>query len=559
MVDMRETPIASAKVCGDGLGTNQDRLVDGSPGHSVTNRNTDLSEETRVIELAHEKPFLLGALRVQPAMRQLSLESGERETLEPRVMQVLVALARAGGEVLTRDDLTASCWGGRVVGEDAIDRVISRLRRTTEGIGRGAFRLETVTKVGYRLVVDSPPGAPDPPSATNRASQSVRRRALLIGGGSIAAAAIGGAVLMTRRRVVRPRLDRATQETFDQGWTALNNLVPDQIDQSVGLFRRVVAAKPDYADGWGALALAYAYANRAGESSRQRALEASARAAARQAQQLEPHNALAEAALLKLTPLFGNWLSEQQTLTTALRRHPNAVPLIQAADWLYASTGLLRAAAAMNDRAAKLEMPTPSASYRRVLALWSANRLEEAERIARSALETFPRSRPVWFTVFYFFMYTGRPEQALALGADVASRPLGVADSDFENVIASALAARSGDPSDVDRAVALNLQAAHEARGYAENAIQFAAFLGRPDVAFQVADAYYFGRGFQLGRRSFGKEAGQFYSDLRTYFLFLPSMAAVHTDSRFERLVSDLGLKTYWLKSGQTPDYLAGR
>ncbi|WP_297695100.1 hypothetical protein, partial [Phenylobacterium sp.] len=46
--------------------------------------------------------------------------------LEPRVMQVLVALARERGEIVSRDDLIASCWAGRIVGEDAINRCTFR-------------------------------------------------------------------------------------------------------------------------------------------------------------------------------------------------------------------------------------------------------------------------------------------------------------------------------------------------------------------------------------------------------------------------------------------------
>lgn len=67
-------------------------------------------------------------------------------------MQVLVALIRAEGRIVSRDELLTSCWHGVVVGEDAITRVMGRLRRLVDGIGQGAFKLETVTKVGYRLV-----------------------------------------------------------------------------------------------------------------------------------------------------------------------------------------------------------------------------------------------------------------------------------------------------------------------------------------------------------------------------------------------------------------------
>lgn len=100
------------------------------------------------IELAHEAPFNLADMQVRPALLEVA-GADWREALEPRVMQVLVALARSRGEVVSRDDLTQACWGGRVVGEDAINRCIARLRRLARE--RGGFDLTTVTRVGYRL------------------------------------------------------------------------------------------------------------------------------------------------------------------------------------------------------------------------------------------------------------------------------------------------------------------------------------------------------------------------------------------------------------------------
>lgn len=100
------------------------------------------------IELAHEAPFSLADMQVRPALLEVA-GADWREALEPRVMQVLVALARSRGEVVSRDDLTQACWGGRVVGEDAINRCIARLRRLARE--RGGFDLTTVTRVGYRL------------------------------------------------------------------------------------------------------------------------------------------------------------------------------------------------------------------------------------------------------------------------------------------------------------------------------------------------------------------------------------------------------------------------
>src|ERR1043166_3703775 len=102
------------------------------------------------VVLAHETPFTLGKLTISPPDRQVEAD-GRSETLEPRVMQVLVALARANHAIVTRDELIEYCWDGRIVTDDAIKRVLSRIRQVAADIGGGSFCLETITKVGYRL------------------------------------------------------------------------------------------------------------------------------------------------------------------------------------------------------------------------------------------------------------------------------------------------------------------------------------------------------------------------------------------------------------------------
>ena len=111
---------------------------------------SDETLEAPRIRLASEPPLTLGDLRIEPMLRRLAHRDGREELIEPRVMQVLVALAKADGGVVTRDALLESCWDGAIVGEDAIERVIGRIRRLAERFE--AFRLETVTKVGYRLL-----------------------------------------------------------------------------------------------------------------------------------------------------------------------------------------------------------------------------------------------------------------------------------------------------------------------------------------------------------------------------------------------------------------------
>jgi TolB-like protein len=113
----------------------------------------------RQLNLAREPPFRLGGVLVRPATLEVE-RAGVCETLEPRVMEVLVALGRARGEVLSRDALIEACWGGRVVGEDALNRVLSRIRKLAAASGGRDFALETITKVGWRLVAATDAAAP---------------------------------------------------------------------------------------------------------------------------------------------------------------------------------------------------------------------------------------------------------------------------------------------------------------------------------------------------------------------------------------------------------------
>jgi DNA-binding winged helix-turn-helix (wHTH) protein/TolB-like protein len=124
---------------------------------------SSIPPETAPIDLAHEADFRVGNLAVSPSTREIAAPNGS-EILEPRVMQVLVALARRRGQIVSRDDLIRDCWEGRIVGEDALNRCIGRIRRIAEA-GSG-FALETVPRVGYRLRETATPvtAAPDRPA-----------------------------------------------------------------------------------------------------------------------------------------------------------------------------------------------------------------------------------------------------------------------------------------------------------------------------------------------------------------------------------------------------------
>jgi TolB-like protein/DNA-binding winged helix-turn-helix (wHTH) protein/cytochrome c-type biogenesis protein CcmH/NrfG len=137
------------------------------------------------VRLSDEAEFTLGSVTVRPSLREMCW--GEhKEQLEPRVMQVLVALAGASGNVVSRDELIRLCWDGRIVGEAAINRCILKLRDLAEAVGENSFRIETIPRVGYRLLpggvgAASVPDLPETGSPPTQGGKNYARIALVAG------------------------------------------------------------------------------------------------------------------------------------------------------------------------------------------------------------------------------------------------------------------------------------------------------------------------------------------------------------------------------------------
>ena len=107
------------------------------------------------------RPMEVGPLRIDPRRREATV--GERQLdLRAREFDLLVALARDPGVVLTRDGLLEDVWGTDFPGETrTIDVHVAEVRKK---LGPDGPPIETVRGVGYRLV--PPPREPVRPTAS---------------------------------------------------------------------------------------------------------------------------------------------------------------------------------------------------------------------------------------------------------------------------------------------------------------------------------------------------------------------------------------------------------
>jgi Tol biopolymer transport system component/DNA-binding winged helix-turn-helix (wHTH) protein len=95
--------------------------------------------------------FLIGERLIQPRIN--CIQHGEDIVhLEPKIMQVLLVLASNPGEVFTREDIRNVVWRDVFVGDDVLMRAISEIRRIFDDDPRTPHTVQTVPKVGYRLI-----------------------------------------------------------------------------------------------------------------------------------------------------------------------------------------------------------------------------------------------------------------------------------------------------------------------------------------------------------------------------------------------------------------------
>ncbi|WP_420455241.1 winged helix-turn-helix domain-containing protein [Rubrivirga sp.] len=96
-------------------------------------------------------PFRVGEWVAEPMANRLTRGDDVRK-LEPKVMEVLAAMAARPGETVTKDEFMAEVWTGTVVTDDVLARCISELRKALDDEARNPTYVETLRKRGYALI-----------------------------------------------------------------------------------------------------------------------------------------------------------------------------------------------------------------------------------------------------------------------------------------------------------------------------------------------------------------------------------------------------------------------
>jgi TolB-like protein/cytochrome c-type biogenesis protein CcmH/NrfG len=107
--------------------------------------------------------FILEGHTLDTERREL-LRGGRHVAVQPQVFDLLVYLVRNRDRVVSKDDLIALIWGGRIVSDSTLTSRINAARTAIGDSGKDQKLLRTIARKGFRFVgqVKEPPGSVQP-------------------------------------------------------------------------------------------------------------------------------------------------------------------------------------------------------------------------------------------------------------------------------------------------------------------------------------------------------------------------------------------------------------
>jgi DNA-binding winged helix-turn-helix (wHTH) protein len=493
-------------------------------------------------DLAVRSDFQIGSLHVSPSRRLVEGPAGSIH-LQPLIMQAFLLLLDADGDVVTRDQLFDQCWGGNLVGNESLNRVMARVKRIPAEVAPGFFEIETIPRTGYRIS-----GAILPLLQSTPPSNFSRRALFASSAAAITAAGAAGIWLAGRSGS-----DREFERLMKEAQEAVRNLRFD--DGVTRTLEKAVAIRPKDAKAWGLLALVRSlHAQSLSGAPEESPSIPAAEEAIRKALSIDPRESNALLAMFELQGSTLDLATRDRKLRHIIGLDPSNVIAITELVGLLQSAGLNAESWSWNERALRIEPLSADLLGRRALKLWIAGRVAEADKVVDQVRALYPADGGTWWVRFLILALTDRAQAALAM-LKGEPKMLDPALATMWEACLPALDQRSAMAIRTARNACLD--AARKAGELAAHAVMILAALGEVDASFEIADGFLLWRG-KIVRQSEGSKEITNDAAWRNgvQWLFTPPCASMRRDPRFLALCYGIGLTEYWRSRGVRPDYL---
>jgi DNA-binding winged helix-turn-helix (wHTH) protein len=304
--------------------------------------------------------YEFGAYLLDVGERRLS-NAGQIVSLAPKAHDVLVALVRRAGTLVTKSELLDMVWGEVSVEEGILSVYISALRKSLDDSGETAPYIETVPRAGYRFSAD------------------VSRRAV-----------VDGPLSMKWPIGVLPAKPEVS-ELIGRGRACLMAASRSEIPRAVEAFRSAIALDPDYAAAHAGLAVAHCAQAELRLATPDVAYSA-ARAAALRALAMEASNADAQVALGTVLFLSDwNWNGARRSLERALELNADHTEGWLLYGRLLEALGHLDEGLAAKQRALERDPSSATVHLQIALSYWNQRRYDDMIAWATRSLELDPQ------------------------------------------------------------------------------------------------------------------------------------------------------------------------
>ena len=295
--------------------------------------------------MAGSEIYRFGEFTLDASERRLS-RSGRDLLLAPKAFDVLLALIRRGGRLVSKRELLDAVWPESFVEEGILSVHISALRKSLGERGGGDRYIETVARAGYRFT---------------------------------------GEVARPNGRAQSPQ-DPAAYELFGRGRAFLLAHSLFDLPKAIESFEAAVDLDPGYAAAHAGLALAHCM-QAALRTAPQTEAYGTAKAAALRALAMDPGCADAQAALGAV--LFfseWNWTAAERSLQRALELNPIHTEAYLLYGQLLEALGRLAEGLAMKQKALERDPDSPLVHLQISMSYWHQRRYDDAIAWAKKTL-----------------------------------------------------------------------------------------------------------------------------------------------------------------------------
>lgn len=386
--------------------------------------------------------FHIGEWIVRPG-RSCIERYGDAVHVAPKAMAVLTCLAEAQGRVVARQEIFEAVWPGCVVTDDALTQRVSELRKAFGDSPRHPAVIETVPKIGFRLIPLPAPldastnGDVDAP-AGRRVLRTPARWGVGIAAGLALAfgylvwsvfdssgeerAAVAGGTQSVQaspspeshtRGSETPPVSTEAYWSLIEGRAALREGTPDSIRKAIEHYENAVKLDPRLARAYLEMADAYWLGV---EQRSTPDTEAISRIDeyARKALSLDPDLGPALAHLGHVKRIAGRHAEAESLFRRALELEPRNAEVLHGLGLTLRLQGRAPEAVAYYDRAIKFDPFSPIINESRGSLLRDLGRFDEAEKQYLKTVEIAPGFVLAYWGLGTLYWSIGRPDQAVA-------------------------------------------------------------------------------------------------------------------------------------------------